>query len=59
MSRPKYQYEIDNSIRKMNSGYVFTAFDFYEIADTDSINKALSRLCEKGSIRRNWLYCMY
>jgi len=36
----------------MNSGYVFTAFDFYEIADTDSINKALSRLCEKGSIRR-------
>ena len=36
----------------MPSGSVFSAADFYDIADTDPINKALSRLTASGDIRR-------
>jgi len=50
--RDKYQIEIKNKIECFNSGYAFTATDFKEIADTDPINKALSRLSEAGIIRR-------
>lgn len=42
-------------LKKINDfeiGYAFTAVDFKEIADMDPTNKALSRLCEAGMIRR-------
>ena len=50
--RDKYQIEIENKIKNFDYGYAFTATDFKEIADTDPTNKALSRLCESGIIRR-------
>lgn len=50
--REKYQIEIENRIRQFDSGYVFTAADFFDIADTDPVNKALSRLNKNGEIRR-------
>lgn len=50
--RPEYQIQIENRISKMKSGYVFSAFDFRDIAGTDAINKALSRLRKEKKIRR-------
>ena len=50
--RDRYQIEIEKKIEAFDVGYVFTATDFKEIADTDPTNKALSRLCEVGNIRR-------
>ena len=50
--REKYQIEIENKIKRFEPGYVFSAIDFREIADTDPVNKALSRLNETGEIRR-------
>lgn len=50
--REKYQTEIENRIGQFGSGYVFTASDFFDIADTDPVNKALSRLNTIGEIRR-------
>lgn len=50
--REKYQLEIEEYINNLNIGSVFSAFDFKDIAETDTINKALSRLNEEGKIRR-------
>lgn len=50
--REKYQQEIKNRIDSFKSGYAFTTIDFLDIADTDPVNKALSRLNEEGYIRR-------
>jgi hypothetical protein len=50
--REKYQVEIEKKIKQFEPGYVFSAIDFREIADTDPVNKALSRLNETGEIRR-------
>lgn len=50
--REKYQTEIENKINTFEPGYVFSAIDFRSIADTDPVNKALSRLNEIGKIRR-------
>ena len=50
--REKYQIEIEKRINGFESDYAFTAVDFADMADTDPTNKALSRLCEDGSIRR-------
>lgn len=50
--RPQYLLEITIRIEKMQAGNVFTAVDFFDIADTDPVNKALSRLCEEKKIRR-------
>jgi hypothetical protein len=50
--RDKYQIEIEKRIDGFAEGYVFSAKDFADIADTDPINKALSRLNEIGKIRR-------
>ena len=50
--REKYQIEIENRIKNFEGGYAFSAVDFVDIADTDPINKALSRLNESGTIRR-------
>ena len=50
--REKYQSEIEHRINGFDPGYVFSAVDFADIADTDPANKALSRMHESGSIRR-------
>ena len=50
--RDKYQIEIEKRINEFADGYVFSSIDFADIADTDPINKALSRLNETGIIRR-------
>jgi len=50
--RPRYQQEISDRILEYTKGSVFSAADFMDIADTDAINKALSRLSEEGRIRR-------
>lgn len=51
-SRPKYQQEIAKRIGDAPKGTVFSAADFRDIANTDAINKALSRMYEEGVVRR-------
>ena len=51
-TRPKMQNNIKARIAAMDDGSAFTASDFMDIADTDAVNKALSRLAEDGTIRR-------
>ena len=51
-SRPKMQQKIETRILQLEDGSAFTASDFMDIADTDAVNKALSRLTENGTIRR-------
>ena len=50
--RGKYQTEIEKRIESFDPRYAFSAIDFSDMAGTDPINKALSRLCEAGTIRR-------
>lgn len=50
--RTFYQTDIEKRILNYENGYVFSAFDFRDIAGTDAINKSLSRLNEEGKIRR-------
>ena len=50
--REKYQEEIELKIIKFPAEYAFSAADFRDIADTDPVNKALSRLYEEKKIRR-------
>lgn len=50
--RTFYQSDIENRILGYEKGYVFSAFDFRDMASTDAINKALSRLKEESKIRR-------
>ena len=50
--RTFYQTEIEKRISQYKSGYIFSAFDFRDIANTDATNKALSRLRDEGKIRR-------
>ena len=52
MSRPDYLKQIENRIRSMPEGSVFITSDFLDLADTPTINKALSRLSSEGTIRR-------
>ena len=52
MMRGKYQTEIEKRIESFDPRYAFSAIDFSDMAGTDPINKALSRLCEAGTIRR-------
>lgn len=52
MLRPQYFLEIKKRIKKMKGGSTFTAIDFFDIAGTDPVNKALSRLQSEGTIRR-------
>ena len=51
-SRTLYQKEIENRINALPAGSVFSATDFFDIADTDPTNKALSRMAASGEIRR-------
>jgi len=52
MSRPDYLKKIENRILSMPEGAVFITSDFLDMADTQAINKALSRLAADGTIRR-------
>ena len=52
MNRPDYLKQIENRIRSMPEGSVFITSDFLDLADTPTINKALSRLSAEGTIRR-------
>ena len=50
--REKYQQQIKNRIDSFTEDFAFSATDFFDIADTNPVNKALSRLNEEGYIRR-------
>lgn len=52
MSRPDYLKQIENRIQSMPEGTVFITSDFLDLADTQAINKVLSRLATDGTIRR-------
>lgn len=51
-SRPKYQLQILEKIESFAAGSVFSAADFYDIADNKTVNKALMRICNDGKIRK-------
>lgn len=52
MSRPEYMKQIENRILSKPKGVVFITSDFLDLADTQNVNKALSRLAAGGVIRR-------
>ncbi len=52
MSRPGFQKHIEKRIASLPEGSAFITSDFLDIADTQVVNKALSRIAEAGSIRR-------
>ncbi len=52
MSRSNYMKQIEERIITAPAGNVFITSDFFDIADTVAVNKALSRLTESGKIRR-------
>ncbi len=52
MSRPEYMKQIENRILSMTEGASFITSDFLDLADTQAVNKALSRLASDGAIRR-------
>lgn len=52
MCRPDYMKQIEERITSAPAGVAFITSDFLDVADTLTINKALSRLTEKGKIRR-------
>ena len=52
MNRPEFQKLIEKRIADAPHGEAFITADFLDIADTQAVNKALSRLTEDKSIRR-------
>lgn len=52
MSRSDYQKHIKERIALLPEGSAFITSDFLDIADTQVVNKVLSRMAEAGSIRR-------
>lgn len=52
MSRPDYLKQIESRIISAAKDTVFITSDFLDIADTQAVNKALSRLAEDKKIRR-------
>lgn len=52
MSRPDYLKQIETRMLSANDGNVFITADFLDIADTQTVNKALSRLTKDKKIRR-------
>lgn len=52
MKRTTYLSEIENKIKSSNRGEVFVNSDFSEIADSQIIRKALSRIASDNVIRR-------
>lgn len=51
-TRPKYQLQIEERISNYPYGYAFSASDFLDIADSNSVSQALSRITKEGGIRR-------
>ena len=47
-----YQETISKRIDSFEDGYVFTAYDFLDITEYETVNKVLSRLNEANFIRR-------
>ena len=52
MDRPDYLKQIENRIFSAADGDVFITSDFLDIADTQAVNKVLSRLTKDQKIRR-------
>ena len=50
--RPKYQSQIEKRIMGYSYGTAFSASDFLDIADANSVSQALFRIEKKGTIRR-------
>ncbi len=50
--RPKYQSQIDERITAYPYGTAFSASDFLDIADANSVSQALFRIEKDGKIRR-------
>ena len=50
--RPKYQAQIEDRIKNYPYGSAFSASDFLDIADANSVSQALFRLEKDGEIRR-------
>ena len=50
--RPAYTKELEERIRTFQHGKAFTAYDFLDIGTAGTINRALSRLADEGTIRR-------
>ena len=50
--RPKYQIKIDERIMAYPFGTAFSASDFLDIADANSVSQALFRIEKEGKIRR-------
>lgn len=52
MDRPAYLQQIEKRMMNAPAGDAFITSDFLDIADTQAVNKALSRLAEDRRIRR-------
>ena len=50
--RPKYQSQIEERIMGYPYGTAFSASDFLDIADANSVSQALFRIEKDGKIRR-------
>ena len=50
--RPKYQAQIEERINSYPFGNAFSASDFLDIADSNSVSQALFRIEKDGKIRR-------
>ena len=50
--RPKYQAQIEERINGYSYGMAFSASDFLDIADANSVSQALFRIEKEGRIRR-------
>jgi hypothetical protein len=50
--RPKYQAKIENRISAYPYGMAFSASDFLDIADANTVSQALFRIEKEGRIRR-------
>lgn len=50
--RPKYQSQIEERIRGYHCGAAFSALDFLDIAEANSVSQALFRIEKNGEIRR-------
>ena len=50
--RPKYQSQIEERIMRYPYGTAFSASDFLDVADANSVSQALFRIEKSGGIRR-------
>ena len=50
--RPKYQSQIEECIARYPCGMAFSASDFLDIADANSVSQALFRIKKDGRLRR-------